>query len=211
MADAFPLQWPEGWQRTPAWKRRSAPYKVSPDKAQRELFRSLHLLGAASNSVILSTNVQLRQDGLPYAKRSVPQDPGVAVYWFNRTHGERVIACDCWLEVYGNIRAIGLAVEGLRAIERAGASQILERAFTAFGALPPSPDAKPVRPWWEVLEFPEPSVQYLTLELIEARYRKLAKECHPDRGSRATDGGQGAAMIELNDAIEQARKQLRGG
>lgn len=31
-------------------------------------------------------------------------------------------------------RAIGLAVDGLRAIERAGASQILHRAYSAFGA-----------------------------------------------------------------------------
>jgi hypothetical protein len=199
-ARAFPLQWPSGWARTPTGARRRAKYKVTPDRATSELIHSLGLLGVARGSLVLSTNIPLRNDGLPYANARPPEDPGVAVYWTTKAHGERVIACDRWLEVHENIRAIGLAVEGLRQIERAGASQILERAFTAFGELPPAPDAPKLRPWWEVLNFPESLLGALSVPVVEARYRELATQAHPDHG------GSTAAFAELSQARDAARK-----
>ena len=42
-----------------------------------------------TTDLILSMNVDLRRDGLPYANYKEPIDPGVAVY-FNRTYA-RVI------------------------------------------------------------------------------------------------------------------------
>lgn len=202
MANAFPLQWPEGWKRTPPEQQRQAKYKVTPEIATRELLHSLSLLGAERRSIVISSNVPVRQDGLPYAAFRVPEDSGVAVYWTTAAHGERVMACDRWTAVYANIRAIGLAAEGLRAIERAGASQILERAFTAFGALPASPDAIPVRPWWEVLSFDEKLVSCLSMPVVEARFRELLPKVHPDHT------GSDAACIELNRAREDARKHF---
>lgn len=113
------------------------------------------------------------------------------------------MACDRWLEVHENIRAIGLAVEGLRAIDRAGASQILERAYTAFGALPAAESAPILRPWWEVLGFPENALGALSLAVVDARYREIAAKVHPDKT------GDDVALRELNAAREAARAHYR--
>src|SRR5687768_15025887 len=106
MANAFPLQWPEGWARTPIETRRRAPYKVTPDRATADLIHSLKLLGALHGSIVVSTNIPVRRDGLPYSSFREPDDQGVAVYWGTQSHGERVMACDRWLRVHENIRAI---------------------------------------------------------------------------------------------------------
>ena len=198
MAEAFPLACPEGWPRTPY--RRSTNYKVSIDKAVDELHRSLAQLGALKGSIILSSNVPPRNAlGTPRNDGHQVADPGVAVYWTTKAHGQRVIACDRWASVRENVRAIGMAVEGLRAIERAGATQILERAFSAFGALPASEAAPIKRAWWTVLGFPEALIGSLSAAVTDARWRELAAKAHPDRG------GSDAAMVELNNARDQAR------
>lgn len=203
MADAFPLQWPEGWARTLAHRRGRARYKLTPDAATGHLVAELGRLGALRSSVVVSSNVPLRRDGLPYSNGRSPEDPGIAVYWSTNAFKDRVIACDKWDKVHDNIHAIGLAIEGLRAIDRAGASQILERAFSAFGALPPSSAAPVVRPWWEVLDIPQSAIGVLSIAMVEARYRELATKAHPDRG------GSDAAMAELNGAREQAREHYK--
>lgn len=205
-ARAYPLQWPDGWGRTPSAARRRSPYKVLPEKAIRELVRSLELLGARTGSIVISTNVPQRRDGLPYMDHKRPDDPGVAVFWTMMqvddhkmaSAVDRVMACDRWLEMHENVRAIGLAVDGLRSIERAGASQILNRAFSAFGALPAAA-APRSRPWWEVLEIPEAAIGALSVAMIDARYRELTPKAHPDKG------GSDAAMAELTAARDQAR------
>jgi hypothetical protein len=163
-------------------------------------------MGAARSDVVLSTNIVLRNDGLPYTRQ--PQhavgDPGAAVYWSTSSFKDRVIACDKWADVYSNIHALGLAIEAMRAIDRAGASQVMERAFTAFGALPPAAKAAPVRPWWEVLGLPKEALSFATLPMVEAQYRELARKAHPDQG------GSAGAMVELNRGLEQARAHFGG-
>lgn len=199
MAEAYPLNWPEGWARTPAGRRRRAPYKLPPDAATQHLVGELGRLGAIKSSVVISTNMPIRRDGLPYANVRAPEDPGVAVYWSTQAFKDRAIGCDKWDKLHDNIHAIGLAIAALRAIDRAGASQILERAFSAFGALPPSNAAPVVRPWWDVLDIPQSAIGVLSIAMVEARYRELATKAHPDRG------GSDAAMAELNAAREQAK------
>jgi hypothetical protein len=196
-ATGYPLQWPPGWKRT-TW-RRSAPYKVTIDRAYDDLQNTLKLLGALKGSVIVSSNVPPRNAfGTPRNDGATIGDPGVAVYWSTTAHGARVVACDKWNSVRDNVRAIGLALDGLRAMERAGATQIMDRAYEAFGALPAAPAAPVARPWWEVLAFPQALIAHLTVAVVEARYRELATKAHPDRG------GSNEAMAELNRAREQA-------
>jgi len=110
------------------------------------LIHSIEMLGG--DSVVLSTNIKLRQDGLPYANRLLPDDPGIAVYW-TRKGRQEVMACDLWLRPWENMRAVGLAIEGLRAMQRSGATQILERAFSSFAL----PAGIPPRPWRSVFGF----------------------------------------------------------
>lgn len=198
MAEAYPLAWPEGWKRTPVNDRRSAPYKMAPLRAMEHLQKEISLLGAIG-VIVISTNVPTRKDGSPIANGANPEDPGAAVYWSTKAWKDRVIACDKWDKLYDNIHAIGLAVAAIRAIERAGATQISDRAYSAFGALPASSAAPVVRSWWEVLGFPQALIGALSPAVTDARYRELVQKAHPDRG------GTAAAVIELTTARDEAR------
>ena len=86
------------------------------------------------SGVILSTNIPLRNDGLPYANSREPNDPGVAVY-FQHKKREMCFACDAFKTVRENAYSIGKTIEALRGIERWGASDMMERAFRGFAAL----------------------------------------------------------------------------
>ena len=194
--DAFPLQWPDGWPRT---KRRTEPrYRVSYQQAVSEMLRELKLLGA--RNVVVSTNVPIRGDGLPYADwtRRKIDDPGVAVYFVRRGKSQ-VIACDSWVRVQQNIRAIGLTVVGLRAIQRAGATELLDRAFTGFKALPPAGGGTESHGQWRDILGVRASA---TFSDAQSAYRKLAHKYHPDRG------GDAGAMAILNRAWGQAQAEL---
>lgn len=185
--EAYPLSWPSGWKRT-TYRERSR-FKVTPWKATQELHNELRRLGAYN--VILSTNVALRGDGLPYSNRRSPDDPGVAVYF---THKDRsmVFACDQWRTVEENTYAIAKTIEALRGIERWSASDMLERAFTGFAALP-SGGPK----WWEALGVARSDSK----DVILKKFRELAKENHPDHG------GSPERMAEINAAYQQALAQ----
>ncbi len=206
MATAFPLQWPDGWNRTAPYRRQRARYKITGDAATRHVIAELTRMGAHRSSIVLSTNIVLRNDGLPYSRQPnhAVEDPGAAIYWSTPAFKDRVIACDKWATVYDNIHALGLAIAAMRAIERAGASQVMERAFTAFGALPAPADAPRIRPWWEVFELTEQALQIVDLVMCEARYRDLARKTHPDQG------GSDGAMAELNRAREEMRAHFGG-
>lgn len=200
MASAYPLQWPEGWKRTAVLARRRSNYKVSSGRAVDDLMDSLRKLRA--KNVVVSSNVETKRDGTLYAnQKQSAEDPGVAVYWNDPNLGERVIACDKWLSVYDNVRAIWQALEGLRAMERAGATQILERAFSAFGALP-APSAPASRPWFEVFDLPADLAYRITRPMLDARYRELAALRHPDK----LNTGSKEAFQELQAAYEEAKK-----
>jgi hypothetical protein len=204
MADSYPLCWPEGWVRTPATRRRRSPYKISSEKATKHLMNELRLLGALRGTVIVSTNVPVRNDGLPYSNVRAPDDPGVAVYWSTHTFKDRSIVCDKWDKVHDNIHAIGLAIAALRAIERAGAGQVSDRAFSSFGALPPAAESKvaSARPWWTVFGFNEGMLSNLSRGVIDARFRELSSKAHPDKG------GSESAMKELTLAYTQAKRHF---
>lgn len=138
MIPAYPLQWPSGWPLTKEPQR--ARFGLSMDRSQRHLVAEIERLGGTS--LVISTNLPVRRDGLPYAGARVPREApggaGVAAYFY--WNGRQVVfACDRYTEVGDNIRAIGLTIEAMRGIERWGATGVLERAFTGFAALPPAP------------------------------------------------------------------------
>lgn len=198
-ADGYPLQWPDGWERTR--HRRRSSYKMPPGSMIEHLSGELRRFSA--RGVVVSSNVPQTRERTMRLDYRIPDDPGVAVY-FTKTDGngrfvERVLACDKWDRAYDNAYAIGLAIEHMRGMDRCGATQLLERAFSAFGALPPSSAAPVSRPWWDVLGIPQSAIGVLSIAMVEARYRELAAKAHPDRG------GSDAAMAELNAARDQAK------
>jgi hypothetical protein len=99
-------------------------------------------------NVVVSTNLPLFRDGYPIASGMEPTDPGVAVYF--RLNGKSMVfACDRYFYVYENIQAIARTIEALRGIERRGASDMMERAFSGFNALTDGPSED----WREVFGF----------------------------------------------------------
>lgn len=192
----YPLDWPPEQPRTPAPSVRWGPYKVSQDTAQRDLMHELELLGA--RSVVLSTNLRIRRDGLPYASQRSPDDPGVAVYW-TRGGQDFCVACDAYRDIRSNMRAAGLAIHHLRRLEQAAPS-FAERAFSGFARLPATAGGDGERPWRDVLDFGDEDD--VAAEDIEAAFRRLARQRHPDRG------GSAAAMAELNRARREGLRRV---
>lgn len=192
MTEAYPLAWPAAKPRTN--RRDRSRFDVTFAKARDELFKELALMGA--RMPVLSTNVNLRRDGLPYANQPEPRDPGVAVY-FTWKKRELCFSCDRWDRVRDNIQAIRHTISALRGLERWGTGDMVEAAFRGFEALPP-PKGKE---WFDVLEVSPNS----SPEQIEESYRRLAKQHHPDLG------GDSDKMSDINAAYKKAKSLMGGG
>lgn len=192
-ATAFPLQWPAGRARRPAYRREAAAFDTGMAAARDGAFNQVALLGA--RNVVLSSNVPLRQDGKPYASFPRIDDPAVALY-FTYQGKEMCFACDRWTRVEDNIQAIRKTIEALRGIARWGTGDMLQAAFTGFAALPPPIVAGISKPWHEVLGVASTA----TRAEIEAAYKRLASQNHPDKG------GSTAAMTAINQARDEALK-----
>jgi hypothetical protein len=187
---AYPLSWPLGYTRTSSSDRRSWPAAVTIAQGRDTLLAELERSGATG--VVLSTNLPLRRDGLPYSDRREPADAGVAVYFHLRgTHS--VLCCDAYTKVAENLRAIAVTVEELRRISKRGVSDFLNRTFTGFKALPEQASPSSGSAWWEVLGVAPTA----TAEEIKQAYHQAARLGHPDR----TGGGHERMTI-----INQARK-----
>jgi hypothetical protein len=184
MAEAYPLYWPYGWKRTTY--REDSRFKTGFGAARIALSAEIDRMGGSS--VIISTNVPLRNDGMPRASSPEPKDAGVAVY-FKYKKRDMVFACDKYRYTRDNIYAIAKTIEALRGIERWGASDMMERAFTGFVGLP----EKASQPWREILDLPQDA----TVAEIETSFRTLAKVNHPDNGGNR----------DRFEAIVAARKQ----
>lgn len=209
--EAYPLTWPEGWRRQRAEDRARAQFgrqeAVYRDERQSDgtsrrmhayntkknlsvadaldrVLVSLERMGATGDSVVVSSNLQLRLDGLPRSGQSEPRDPGAAVYWKARGKQPRCMAIDRYDRVADNLAAIAGTLEAMRSIERYGGASILDRAFTGFVALP-----APEQPF-QVLGVPATASR----EVIENAYRRLASQHHPDKG------GTAEAMARINAA-----------
>lgn len=194
MAEAWPLAWPAGIERTknPQQSRFDSSFVQSRDG----IFEEVRRIGG--RYPVLSTNIELKRDGRPYANQPEPRDAGVACY-FERKGKQMVFACDRWNRVKDNMRAIQKTIEAIRGIERWGASEMLERAFSAFEALPP-PQANRERGWREILGI-HPTA-HVGKEEINHFYREAAQKAHPDMG------GSNEAMAEINAARAIALKEM---
>jgi hypothetical protein len=209
MIQKYPLAWPQGWKRTANGYRRHAAFnrvensgglkrtvKLSIGDAVKRVFYELERLGVkhVQEDVVISTNLRVNMSGIPRGDQGEPSDPGAAVYW--ELNGVRqTMAIDQYWRVADNLAAIAASLEAMRAIERHGGAEILQRAFTGFAALPESTG----RPWRQVLGL----IASCNLETVEFRYRELAQTLHPDK-----PGGSETAMQELNSARDQARAEL---
>jgi hypothetical protein len=189
---AYPLQWPVGWKRTDAARRTRAKFgrqtqsshgswktregltiAMATTRVRAELVR----MGIHDDNLVISTNLELRLDGLPRSNQRQPADPGAAVYWSERAGDvPRCMAIDRYDRIEDNLAAIAATLDAMRAIERHGGAEILNRAFTGFVAI-----ENGSAHWSDVLGVPTNACR----EEIDTAYRKLRSKHHPDRGGSA--------------------------
>ncbi|MBL8237297.1 MAG: hypothetical protein JNM66_07760 [Bryobacterales bacterium] len=67
--------------------------------------------------IVISSNLELRLDGLPRAAQRTPADQGVAVY-FTLNGRSQCFPCDRWSTIEHNLWAIAKSIEALRGLER---------------------------------------------------------------------------------------------
>jgi hypothetical protein len=196
MTQAYPLQWPMSRPRTKSPTRaafgktvRTSRESLTVADALGRLQGEIDRLGA--RNYVISSNVQLRLDGLPRSGQPEPTDRGVALY-FTLSGKPHCLPCDRYDRVADNIAAIAKHIEATRAIERYGVASIAEM-FTGFTALP----SNEAQHWSEVLGVSRTA----TADEINTAWRHRAKQAHSDTG------GSDAAMSRLNVARDAALKE----
>lgn len=198
MTQAYPLQWPDGWPRTPDYERRDGRYHFrrpgsNPTwtfaDARNALLDELRRLEA--RDVVLSSNFKPDRYGTPVEGNRRPPDQGIAAY-FTLEGEPRTMARDSYTRAEENMRALTLSIEAMRTLARHGGSLMMRRAFQGFTALP-----APRSPF-EILGVSPAS----SPEEIKRAFQAKARKAHPDTG------GSTAAMAELNAARDQALKMV---
>lgn len=203
-ATPYPLTWPSSVPRTPKEKRVTSRFRrksprgwlqpLTVANSRTGLLDELDRFG--SRGVIISSNIPLRQDGLPMSGRPAPEDPGVALF-FERGGSNSALACDQYRSAADNMRALAVTIESLRRIERHGSSNLFAQAFSAFQSLPSTTPN-----WAEVLGIDTNA----NLADCETAFRTMAAQLHPD-----LPGGSNEAMVRLNAAIANAREHFTEG
>lgn len=188
----YPLQFPVGRART-QYPERSKFKPGSIFAEAQSIFRQLELMGASS--IVISSNMQYRADGMPYTRQNV-HDTGVAVYFKSEDGQDQCIPCDSWITLEENMRAIWKTIEAMRGIERWGGKALMNAAFSGFKALPeaiitPPPD-RPHRDWWVVLGVDRNA----DAPAVKQAYRRAQATAHPDAGGSDADFQEVQAAYE---------------
>lgn len=195
---AYPLSWPIGWPRnTTRVRSRFGTYwkKPSVALARDTVINELRRMNVADWRVVISTNITLRRDGLPYSNQREPDDTGAAVYWKDAKDKQLVLACDKYDTVGDNLYAIGKTIEATRAITRWG-SVTAEQAFAGYAKL----NEKTGPSCWEVLNLTPNATEQSILDA----YRRRARETHPDH-----EGGSSEAFSAVVAAKDTALQLIR--
>lgn len=182
----LPAIWPSGARTTPQDRRRS-PFRSQWTATMRELERELRQIGAEEPIVIEAgfQEGQIRNDGLPRAGVN-PNDPAIVISFKSR-FGPLRYGCDAFWPYEANLRAIALALEALRKVDRYGVTKRGEQ-YQGWKALPENTmSASDARDWlkYEAAKAGAPP-EVLRADNLTGRYRFLLKLMHPDAetGSR---------------------------
>ena len=195
---ANPLCWPPSIKRTAPEDRQTARFKITFITARNQLFdevRRLRGLRQTSSSYqpILSTNLPLKSNGLPYANSGRIDDPGVCV-WFEWQGTMKAFPSDNYTTVTDNMWALKKSIEALRGIKRWGCGHLVEATFTGLASLPAPDKLDYGQYWWaEVLDIPStaPAAD------IVAQYRRLRSLYYDPTGN---DKEKNAKFLAIQDA-----------
>jgi hypothetical protein len=176
---------------TPERQRRMSPFSATLSSTLRILDREIYgLVGTKAQQesaelLIAIPASQFRNDGRPYA-RAIAEHPGIILSLDSR-HGHLSYPCDTFTTWQDNLRAVVLALEALRKVDRYGVTRRGEqyRGFLAIeataAAADPFSDARGGLEW-VVREF----AAALPFNATPAQAVRVAqRETHPDRGGDA--------------------------
>lgn len=191
--------WPLGY-RTPASERRESKFRAGWNETLALLERELAWLGVDTDDrVVFEAGYQrneIRRDGFPRRDARLT-DPGLAIN-FTSIHGPLRYACDRYLTINDNLRAIALSLTALRDVERWG---VLSRGEQYLGSAIPA--VTETREQAEALIRSLAGPEYRTTTVIAA-WRRAARLYHPDVPLRPGEPPDGRAKnwARLSDAKE---------
>jgi hypothetical protein len=170
-------------------RRTSATFRAPWSSTLELLERETALLGAELVVIQVDADeTQIRRDGMLRARARVGH-PGVVVS-FNSDHGPLRYATDTYEGVWSgdmpgwqaNVRAIALALEALRAVDRYGVTRRAEQ-YVGFRALPAGPPAGFATADEALRWMREQAEPHLSGSAPAKVYRHLARRLHPDAGT----------------------------
>lgn len=208
--------------KTPDDERHSASlFRASWKDTIKLLCREVERLGGDLIVVQVDVaEVDLRQDGMLRARAQVGF-PGVRIS-FDSKHGPLTYSSDAYDQWYGsrhgmqgwqaNVRAIALALEALRAVDRYGVTRRGEQ-YTGWRAIAAPSRSAPTMTVREAAEFihahtplslDSPSVEAILSDAGTRRraYRVAAAVLHPDRGGDHDQFAQLTLAMEVLGAGE---------
>lgn len=199
-----------------------SPFKATAFKTQRELARELDIIDAR-NIVLYTMHPPhaIRRDGWVKADRQPPH-PGV-ILEFEKPAGENQwvklrFPCNTFGQWEENLRAIALALEALRKIDRYGV--VTGAQYAGFKALPPAEEGTEGQTAEQAAEFiaksagmPDAGGQVLTNPVFgDLAYKTAAKLLHPDRGGDEKQFAKLEGSMRLvRDSYGEEAKSAGGG
>lgn len=190
--------WPDRLRRS----RATSQFKASWSSTMDLLNRELRMLGAKNVTMQMAlTEGEIRLDGRPRANAR-PQHPGVILACDSK-HGPLTWTVDTYDHWQDNIRAIALALQALRAVDRYGVTDKGQQ-YRGFKELPKPADAPPTfHTKLDAREFLREKAGGLTgVRSDDELIRAAEKATHPDTG------GVTASAKDFAD-VEWAKEVLR--
>jgi hypothetical protein len=193
-------QWPG--TPTPSWRRKNATFRATYIQTLDLLEDELQKLKAKEILIqAYFTRDQLRNDSWPKTNAS-PRDVGV-ILSFDSPKGPLSFPCDNFTAFDDNLRAIGLALQALRAVDRYGVTKGNEQYKGWAQIAPPSDIPKPgdAAVLFEQLSGIAAADIFHSPDQFQAAYRLAVKKAHPD-----APGGSNEAFLKLSRAKESLEK-----
>jgi hypothetical protein len=173
------------WPGEPTRHREDSRFKAAWSDTMVLLGKELEQLGG--KNIICQVAIgerYIRQDGYPYAN-AVASHPGI-ILAFDSKYGPLKYSCDRFFDWQDNVRAIALALEALRKVDRYGITKRGEQ-YTGWKALPAS-SAHPAMTVEMAASFMSEhsagafgtGVLVGNRTAFDAAYRAVAKRLHPD-------------------------------
>lgn len=134
----LPEVWPSG-KRTLPGQRQRATFKAPYSATMTLLDRELRMLGVSTGATLVIEagykESEIRLDGQPRVNAR-PDDPAIVISFESR-YGPLRYGCDTFTDWIANLRAIALALEALRKVDRYGVTKRGEQ-YQGWKALPPA-------------------------------------------------------------------------